>query len=370
MSKEMGRSKAFFINGGAGRVLCSIPAFEKYEEESGDEDFIIVCEGGMELYKGHPTLHKRAYDNWHKGLFENFLKERDMISPEPYRVWDYYNQKASLAQAFDIEINKQSKARPLNNPTISLSKEELVQGYQVVQEIKAMTKKDKVLVIQPFGRSVQQEGSLTYDTSSRSFELNNITDLIESLRKKYAIIIMADISFPISANDEHPVAQPEIPDMRIWASVISASTHFLGCDSVGQHIVKALGKTATVVVGSTYPENISYPNDKDFDIFDIGKDTRTYSPIRATIEDVPDRMNEKCMTFNDTDAVDIIKSVVKRLGKPVKFEGEFIPKEHNAQTCTNPNHNHGPVLEPIPGKREDQAFAYKKGGKKQTQGKK
>ncbi len=61
MSKRDGVApKAFFINGGAGRVLCSIPAFEKYEEESGDEDFIIVCEGGMELYKGHPTLHKRA----------------------------------------------------------------------------------------------------------------------------------------------------------------------------------------------------------------------------------------------------------------------------------------------------------------------
>ena len=29
----MSRSKAFFINGGAGRVICSIPALEKYEQE-------------------------------------------------------------------------------------------------------------------------------------------------------------------------------------------------------------------------------------------------------------------------------------------------------------------------------------------------
>ena len=42
MSKTK-RSKAFFINGGAGRVICTIPAFEKYAEESGDKDFIIVC---------------------------------------------------------------------------------------------------------------------------------------------------------------------------------------------------------------------------------------------------------------------------------------------------------------------------------------
>jgi len=69
------RSSAFFMNGGAGRVLSSIPAFEIYEKENPDDDFIIVCEGGMEMFAGHPTLHKRAYDNWHKGLFDNYIKE-------------------------------------------------------------------------------------------------------------------------------------------------------------------------------------------------------------------------------------------------------------------------------------------------------
>ena len=33
------RSKAFFVNGGAGRVISSIPAFEKYAENN--DDFII-----------------------------------------------------------------------------------------------------------------------------------------------------------------------------------------------------------------------------------------------------------------------------------------------------------------------------------------
>jgi len=43
----MKRSTAFFINGGAGRVVTSIPAFELYEKENPDDDFIIVCEGGI-----------------------------------------------------------------------------------------------------------------------------------------------------------------------------------------------------------------------------------------------------------------------------------------------------------------------------------
>ena len=76
----MTRSTAFYTNGGAGRHLCSIPAFEKYQEENPDDDFIIVCEGGMDMYKGHPTLHKRAYDNWHKGLFEDKIKERNIVT--------------------------------------------------------------------------------------------------------------------------------------------------------------------------------------------------------------------------------------------------------------------------------------------------
>ena len=85
------RSKVFFINGGAGRVVASIPALEKYAETH--DDFIIVCEGGMNFYRGHSILHKYAYDNWHKGLFEDKIKDRDCVTPEPYRQWHYYNQK-------------------------------------------------------------------------------------------------------------------------------------------------------------------------------------------------------------------------------------------------------------------------------------
>ena len=76
------RAKAFFINGGAGRVICSIPALEKYAEET-SKDFIIVCEGGTDIYKGHPLLHERAYDHWHKNLFEDKLINMDLVSPEP-----------------------------------------------------------------------------------------------------------------------------------------------------------------------------------------------------------------------------------------------------------------------------------------------
>ena len=33
-----------------------------YMQKNQDKDFVIVCEGGTDMFKGHPTLHKRAYD--------------------------------------------------------------------------------------------------------------------------------------------------------------------------------------------------------------------------------------------------------------------------------------------------------------------
>ena len=67
------RSKAFFINGGAGRVISSIPAFEKYAENH--DDFIIVCEGGTDFFKGHPTLDgTRFMTTGTKIFFKNISK--------------------------------------------------------------------------------------------------------------------------------------------------------------------------------------------------------------------------------------------------------------------------------------------------------
>lgn len=312
----MKRSTAFFINGGAGRVVTSIPAFELYEKENPDDDFIIVCEGGMDFYKGHPTLHKRAYDTWHKGLFEQFIKDRDCVSPEPYRIWEYYNQKCSIAQAFDIEINKKG-IRDLPSPTIELNKAEIAQGKSVVDEVRSVTGFSKVVVIQPFGRGVEEN---YIDQTSRSFRVEDMLAIANQLKQEYGIIVMSELQLNLyeENQNEPPLALPQIPDLRIWAGVIKEADHFLGCDSVGQHVAKALGTKATVVTGSTFPINTSYLNDKDVTIFDIGEGKRVYAPIRASMEEEPDRINDKSMNMSKQQINDIVKSIKETTGKSTK----------------------------------------------------
>jgi ADP-heptose:LPS heptosyltransferase len=312
----MERSKAFFVNGGAGRMLCSIPAFEKYEQESGDKDFIIVCEGGTDVFKGHPTLDSRTYDIWHKNLFQEKLKDKDIISPEPYRIWEYYNQKCSLAQAFDIQINNKG-VRDLPKPTLHLSKDELLSGRQLIAEIKKKLKKEKVVVFQPFGRGIEYIDESFVDKTSRSFEFKDIKKLIKRLQdNNFGVIMMSELRLDLTEEKyKDDIAMPENVSLRQWAAIIKYSDHFFGCDSLGQHLSYAMEKPSTVVFGSTYPINVSYPNCKYFNILDMGEELREYSPIRITMDERIDRKNESIMSMTP----EIIEYVINTImGKKQK----------------------------------------------------
>jgi hypothetical protein len=308
------RSKAFFINGGAGRVICSIPAFEKYAEET-DDNFIIVCEGGTDFYKGHPLLHNKVYDHWHKDLFVDKIKNRDIETPEPYRIWEYYNQKCNLSEAFDIAINKKGK-RKLDKPTIYFNSDETIIGKNLIKEVTEKTEKENTIVFQPFGRGVQSHGNFIIDSSGRSFDFNNVLEFIKKLGKDFGIILMSE--FPLNLEAEGiniPVAQPRDLNIRQWASIIKESSYFFGCDSVGQHIAYSCNKPGTVVVGSTFAENISYPDYEKFDIQDMGEGKRIYDPIRITMDEVCNRNNDGIMRMNDLIEDVIIKSIKTNFAK-------------------------------------------------------
>tara|TARA_E500000331_G_scaffold259044_1_gene249905 strand:- start:2052 stop:3080 length:1029 start_codon:yes stop_codon:yes gene_type:complete len=330
------RSKAFFINGGAGRVICSIPGLEKYAEEH--DDFIIVAEGGMNFFKGHPVLHAKTYDLWHKGLFEDKIKMRDCVTPEPYRRWHYYNQECSLAQAYDMEINGLDEPRELPTPNIKVTKQEGITALNTLEQIKDKCGKEKVIVVQPFGRGVVNTDGYIFDPSSRSFNVTDISEIINDLKKDYAVVIMSEFQFD-TGESNYSHAMPQIPDIRGWAGFIQCADHFLGCDSVGQHIAKSVGTTVTTVIGSTYPVNISYPNDPTFDIIDIGEGKRTFSPLRLTTEDMQDMQNDEAMTMTKDDIQSVIASCRKRLGKPKirKVDPKKLKKKEEESCCDDPS---------------------------------
>ena len=65
----------FMIDGGAGRVIASIPALEKYVKSHPNEDIKILIGGWDNLLWGNILLQNITYSMDTKGVFENVVKE-------------------------------------------------------------------------------------------------------------------------------------------------------------------------------------------------------------------------------------------------------------------------------------------------------
>jgi len=121
---------------------------------------------------------------------------------------------------------------------------------------------------------------------------------------------MGEIAFEFQKHGiTEPIAIPQGIGLREWSAIIAQADHFLGCDSVGQHIAYSFEKNATVILGSTFEQNVSYPNEEKFKILDMGEGVRIYSPIRITVDEYVDRQNEGVMAMNEKIEDVIVKEV-------------------------------------------------------------
>lgn len=321
------RSKAFFINGGTGRMLTSIPALEKHFEK--DPNAVIVCEGMDVFYKNNPHLFKRTFHPMHKNLFEDYIKDRDVVSPEPYRNWEYYNQKCSIGQSFDLEINgEMSNNIEDYKPNIYLSSFEKVKGQVVLNQLKEASGFSSFVVLQPFGASIQMDGQMIYDPSGRSMEYSDVVSLIRELSKKgHAVILMSELDLQLP--DGMKVGRPKA-NLREWAAIIKAANHFVGCDSVGQHIAYSVDTPATVVLGGTFPINVSYPGVEGIKIMDLAADRRKYSSIRIGHTEDADIHNSDLMKMTDAQIAEIVESIT-----PPTVNAEIVTEQ--VKSCSSGN---------------------------------
>jgi ADP-heptose:LPS heptosyltransferase len=307
--------KVFYIDGGAGRVIAAIPALKKYARLHPGEDWNVLIGGWDNLLWGIPELQDITYNPDTKGIFDNVIKHAtQIITPEPYRVPGYFKQQLSLAEAFDVEINNTTDHSDLGVPEIILSKTEEKNAANIIADVKQQQQKSKTIVIQPFGRSIRKDRNDLIDDSSRSLDPKSYVALAKRLSSKYNLIFFGEHDFHIPEDTYTFKLQA---DLRMWSSIIEASDYFVGVDSVGQHMARALGKPGTVIIGSTFAVNTTYP--EYFKVIEK-PGFKKYSPIRICGLDshLADRYNDKCMDFTDKEIDDIYKQIVEDIEKKVK----------------------------------------------------
>lgn len=311
----MKRKKVFSIDGGAGRVIAAIPALLKYARKNPKDDWAVIVHGWDTLFWGIPELQDRTYSADTKGIFNSLLKDSEIISPEPYRQWAYYNQKISLAEAFDEIINETDDHSDLGPPKLVLSKSEEKNAANVIADLKDQQKKEKTIIIQPWGRGARVDRNDVIDDASRSLEPKVYLELVRKLANRYNLILFAEPQFFLPADQWTFKMQG---DLRMWAAITEASDYFVGCDSLGQHMARAFNKPGTVIIGSTYAINTTYPD--WFQIFEKQGVPKVYAPIRITGLDshLADRMNDRLMDFNDKEVDDLYKKILTDIENKVK----------------------------------------------------
>lgn len=305
----------FYIDGGAGRVLTAIPALLKYARLNPNADWAVLIPAWDYLFWGIPELQDRTYGIDTKGVFDNVVKDADrIITPEPYRNPAYFRQEISLAQAFDREINNTTDHSDLGLPVIKFNKAEMLVAKNTINDLKNIQKRQKTIVFQPFGRGIKLEREELVDEESRSLDPGAYLYLGHKLAQRYNMIFFGEQQFQ---HKEDKFAANYTCDLRQWAALIQEADYFIGVDSVGQHMARALGIPGTVIIGSTFSANTSYP-----DYFNIIEraGSKKYSPIRITGLDtiLANRLNENSMQFNEKELNEIYGNIVNDIEKKVK----------------------------------------------------
>lgn len=242
------------LDGGLGRIITAIPALLKYHQLHPNEEWYITIPGWDFMTWGFPELQERTFNPDARGSFDLFWKADRVITPEPYRVPAYYRNEISLREAFDIEINASTHHNDLPLMQLKLSSPERRKAYEIIEEAKSKHKKSKTIVIQPFGSTATPHASGIYDDSLRSIPKTMLNYFINELSKNYNLIFLGAKEF----NNIKTYKPDPDPNLREWSAIIEAADYFIGCDSCGQHICKALNKKASVVVAGTHRVNVTY----------------------------------------------------------------------------------------------------------------
>ena len=316
LGEKLTKDKTFLcLDGGAGRIFCSIPALEHYALTHHNFHIITHPSYKSDFFVGNPILEKYTYNIKEEDLFTNIIKDSEVINPEPYHRSEYFNQECSVIQVFDLIINgKHSIGNTL--PKIYFNPSENTKSKQFIEELKREYKKDKVLVIQPFAAPAEVFPDGIFDEANRSFAMEDVITITSRLKKDYLILFMGFLRLNISnvingvnINDNSIIYLDNV-SLRDWAGYIKFADHFLGCDSVGQHLAKSVNQRSTVIMGGTFPINASYPNDDKFTVFDIGKERRVFDPIRLTFDKKSSEANKNIMHMDDATIDKIIDNIV------------------------------------------------------------
>ena len=295
------------LDGGLGRIITAIPALLKYSKNHPEEEWYITIPGWDFMTWGFPQLQERTFNPDARGSFDLYWKADQVISPEPYRLPAYYRNEISLREAFDVEINGSTDHSDLPPMQLNISFQEKRIAYETIEKAKSQHKKSKTIVLQPYGSTATPHPAGIFDDSLRSIPKPMLDYFITHLSKDYNLIFFGAKEF----HDIRTYKPDPDPNLREWASIIGAADYFVGCDSCGQHMCKALNKKASVVIAGTHRVNVTYDGfhiiERDVPFY---PDSMRISGFQAHMSS---RLNEPRIDFAQEEIESAYQDIIKNI---------------------------------------------------------
>lgn len=302
--------KTVLVDGGIGRVICSIPAIEEYAKKNE----VVVVTSCPEAYLNKTNV--KVYNINHQHLWEDIIRHTELLHPEPYWDYEYYTQKTHLIQSFyntlGLKVPKQ-----VSRPNIKLQQLEIDWAKDLINKYKKEKSKDKFIVFQPFGAAAKYHGTnlvqgqpLPEDTkiideTNRSLPLSTAKMIEKNLQKDYTVLVMSHLT-PVMLNNN---GQQQQLNLRQWMALISQADYVIGIDSCAQHIAYAFDKPGFFVYGGTYQDNLAYNGNTTWSKKGFPKE---YNPIR-----LPSNPMMAIPTYNEG-AMDLCGQEEQQLNQLIK----------------------------------------------------
>jgi hypothetical protein len=314
----------FIIEGGPECTLCSIPALKKFIKNN-PLDSVKICTKYDNLFWGLNEFDGKVFNIEHKGVFDNvFVYADKVVTANPYRVPRYYRQDKHLLETFDIIINETHNHSDLDRAKLAISKEEELRAVQTIKSIRFKEGDSNLrftLAIEPWSFcSAFRSGDYIIDSTSKSFETEFYLKFIRVLSEKYNVILLSDTSLQLEADVYTEKSLDN--DLRTWASIIDSVDYFVGCDSIGQHIAYGLNKPGTIILGSTFADNVSYK--RHFKIYE-NAGFKKYAPVTISEVEVKSSniANDNRMTFSDEQISEIVRMIDDDIERNYKRDGNM-----------------------------------------------
>ena len=126
-----------------------------------------------EFFKENPILYQYAHSLDEPGLFDNVIKDGDMVLTEPYMRYEYYNQECSLIEAYDLEINGDYNLKG-KGPKLYFSKTEERDNEKNLNKIRKDYKsEDKPIIV--FSKNTRFDFLISNKKTNCYLEVKNVT---------------------------------------------------------------------------------------------------------------------------------------------------------------------------------------------------